>query len=185
MFFEHVPGVYSIDDLDTDQDLMDRLNSGKGPLMPPQSTDYINIQVLFGGTTPSKVDQDVSGVNNMSRAEALALRYLFISQANLDDGDMYSYDEDLEDWVDDFNDDAEYIKVYAYTSTALERGFQGNLGDDLILIQIGIALLICYSVFVLSSAHPIRSRAALAMAGVGSVMLAYIEALGFGTYMGF
>ena len=98
--------------------------------------------------------------------------------------DYEEWDPDIEDWVEDFNDDAKYIKVYAYTTTAVRRGMNAGIVDEILYVQIGLALIIVYSLLVLGRTHPFRSRTALAMSGVMGVAFAYIEAIGLGTYIG-
>ena len=51
-------------------------------------------------------------------------------------------------------------------------------------MPIGVTLLILYGTFILGKLHPVHSRAVLAAIGLGSVMMAYIEALGVSMYFG-
>ena len=74
--------------------------------------------------------------------------------------------------------------MYAYTSSAIRRGLAAGVVDNLIVIQIAFALIIFYSLMVFGRPHPFRSRTALAVSGIVSVVFAYVEALGLGTYLG-
>jgi len=183
-FVEISYGTYSLEGLTSDADLLARVQTGKGPTYSPSSPDYINIDSVFGGTSPSNIVQnDATGANNLTKAKAAKIRYLVTGDPDIRD-EYLEWDPDIEDYVDDFNDDASYIKIYPYTVSAIRRGLRSGLGEDITKVQIGIALIVLYSLLIFGRSHPFRSRVALAISGIISVAFAYIEAIGFGTYCG-
>jgi predicted RND superfamily exporter protein len=139
---------------------------------------------MFGGTDPKEITVQTNGANDLRSAKAIKLSYVIDGDEDIFD-ELRGYDEELEDYVDDFNDDAKYIKIYPMTATSVDRAIEEGYYDDLELLNVGFVLLILYSFVVLGQLHPTRSRAVLSFAGIICVAFAIIEAIGLGIYCGF
>jgi hypothetical protein len=48
--------------------------------------------------------------------------------------ELEDYEIDVEDWLDEFNDKAKYIKVYPNLNTAIDRALLSTFEDDLELL---------------------------------------------------
>jgi hypothetical protein len=98
--------------------------------------------------SPEEVTITVAGTNDLTEASAMLLNYLIKGDKDLFE-DLKDYEEEIEDFVDDFNSNAKYIKVYPATFTSINRAVTGSYYDDMKLLQIGVILLVLYSFVVL------------------------------------
>ena len=182
-FFRTTSGEYVIDVINDNQ-LLERINSGKGypALYPEGSSSYINVESMFGTTEPSEITINEDGINNVQKAAAISWTYYFNAQ---EDEEYYEgYDVEWEKFIDEFNSNSEHIELYLYSSTGISRGLEGTLTGDLMLVQIGIVLIILYTFLVVGKLYTYNSRLGVSLVGLIGIFMAYVEALGLGTYFG-
>ena len=96
--------------------------------------------------------------------------------------DIWDLEEAIEEFVKTYP--SKLLHFYSRHDSTWDRDFDESLNDDMNLMPIGVTLLILYGTFILGKLHPIHSRAVLAVLGLGSVMIAYVEALGLSMYFG-
>ena len=95
---------------------------------------------------------------------------------------MEDFENAIEGFVKGYTSDI--LSFHSLHVSTWNRDFEESLNDDISLMPIGVTLLILYGTFVLGKMHPVHSRAVLAAIGLGTVILAYIEALGVSMYFG-
>jgi hypothetical protein len=85
------------------------------------------VDSIFGGTTPKEVTQQNTGANDVRQAEAFKLSYLIASDYD-DRDDLSEYELEVEDFVDDFNDNAKYIEIFPFTTRSISRAISNTIG---------------------------------------------------------
>ena len=140
---------------------------------------------MFGATTPSEVTiNSVTGTNNIQEAEAIEWTF-YIKYLDLSREKRYEFEENYEKYVDSFNENSQYITVYSYTNGAINRQNDDDVERDIRLITIGVVVIIFLSFYILGSLNTYQSRTFVAVFGVVSVGIAYVEAMALGAICGF
>ena len=75
------------------------------------------------------------------------------------------------------------MKLYVWTSTGIFRAARENAEGDLAFIAVGIVLIIIYTLIVLGKCYTYNSRLFVAMFGIISVLIAYVEAMALASYL--
>lgn len=76
------------------------------------------------------------------------------------------------------------ITIEPWTIVIYERTLDEGLVNDRVIVNISIVLLVCYSLLVLGTCHPVGCRATAAAVGVVSTLMAYAASYGLCCIMG-
>jgi len=185
-FWEGSPGNYEdLNKLSSTEELLQKINSGKGnkDSYPLDSPKYINVERMFGGTVPENFQTFANGTNNVQEAQAISWFY-FLKQQNDIEQLLWDYEKDWENFAEEFNQNSTYCNIYLWTFSGVPRGFDEAVNSDLLLVQIGIILIVSWCMLALFRPSTYESRILVSLAGVASVGVAYLEAVGFAAFLG-
>jgi len=165
--------------------VLEQINSGKSI---SNSSRTISIENMFGHTNPSTLTVNESGsgpVYNLVSAKAMRWNYFLSNIKDLANDEVYDkWESEFMDVVKRFNASQSVVILHVQTFHAFLEAFRESIGGDLILLQIGIFLIIGYSMFVISKFQTIRAKVFLALMGVASVGMAYASSYGLASYFG-
>lgn len=125
------PTVYDISSVETDEQLLAQINSGRNT-----NGGLVNARFMFGDPEPLHFVDEVDGTNNLTRSSGVFF-YLPLESSDDFEDDVNDFEIEMEDFFDDFNDDAKFIKARGITYSGVSRG-----AVKMIALNTGIILVV-------------------------------------------
>ena len=124
------------------RNVLEKVNSGKGTsdLYPPDSSYFIPVSRMFGGTSPDIVTTREDGTNNIQSAEALKWEF-YVKKSVFSYDFMESFEEKYERYSKVFSETSKYVSVHVSTNTSINRDLEEVFSRDSRLIYVGLILI--------------------------------------------
>lgn len=136
---------------------------------------------MFGGKTPEG-PPNIDGSNNLREAKAINWIY---ELGNTHSDEFYmEFETKMEDFAQEFSNSSPLIEVYWYTFSSIENNSNLAMKEDEMLFKIGIIIVLVYVLVSVGRLHTQSSRLLIGVAGLGCIGIAFVEAIGFGSFLG-
>jgi len=182
--------TFDLTPFETDEDLVRKIQTGKGDPTLYSDLEFISIESVFAGTMPRIVDQSASvGSNNIESAvvsqvitSKLDIRRM--EKLDLDDEWLTDFELMLEEKVISFNEESKHLQVYVFTRAALLESLKSDVSDDVVLFSIAVGLVGVYTLLALGGLSPIHMRCTLTLMGLLCIGLAASSGIAITFYFG-
>ena len=127
-FWRTTSNTYDLSGYTTDAQIVAKINTGKGDasLYPPASQNFISINGMFGGTTPTSVTTTASGTNNLQQAQAI--KYLYFLKNDKSAEERYkTFEQKIEDNINSWINGQSDLNAYISTLNAINRAFSTDI----------------------------------------------------------
>lgn len=179
--YEKYNDTYNMTSYRDDNDLLEKIQSGKGD--QDIYTNFVNLypNLFFFDTVPKEIDQNVqTGKNNIEFARATQWAY-FIDEGrnqNYTDSMYLVWEKFAEEAAIEFNKESKHIRIQLLTANGIREAFLVGVKDDLVLIQIATFLVGGYTILFLGSCSPIHCRALSSLVGLLCIGISYFSGFG-------
>jgi len=150
----------------SDSDLLKLVQTGK------VGGQKIELDGLIGGTSPEKITQNDDGTNDLKTAKAAMLGYTY-SFGDYKQEELFNVEKALEEQAKELNKDSKFVNIYLFTPNGLKESFEGDMTNDLGLVQVSVSLVAVYCIIFMGGCSPIHFRSAAAGIALLCVGLSY------------
>lgn len=133
---------------------------------------------MLGGSQPKIITTHADGSNNVEIAKAATWDYYLKDGDEDDDFFYWDFEDELENFVDDFNDSSKYVNFYIYTLSGVPRGIYSGLTDEMIYVAAFIAVLSFLFIFAQLRLYTKFSRMLFSLIVIFVNELSYYEGTG-------
>ena len=191
--YDYAREDYDLQTYRTDEELVRKVRTGKGDESNERYQGLgqnLFIQLIFGGTTPRRVEQDfIFGPNDLTAARACRFVMEMNGQAKAQGYTRMWIERDFMIWltneVDAWGQTSEYITTRAFNGEVWEADLLGTLGEEIGIMMIALLLIYAYSCLVLGNCSPVHLRVVSAMVGLCCVGLSVTAGYGLASALGY
>lgn len=179
--YERWNDTYNISRYDNDQELIDKIQTGKGDPYLYKNFRIIFLDTMLGGTTPEEPDQDTfTGVNDIEYAKAAKVYWVLdTDRAGVSDKWATAWEKHIETTIEKYSDAHPLIRFQMFTLGGFIDIFEADFLDDAVLLLVALCMVQGYCYLMLGNCSPIHCRCCLASVGLLCVMISITAGGGF------
>ena len=128
-FWRKADSTFDFGTDDTDMEILATINAGSGLSESYPTGTYVNIEGLFGGTTPEgeKLTQSSTGSNNLETASAVMIHYWLDDENFSNEDGTRLMETEMQETIKKLSEENTDLEFYYWSVGSLSQAFAGDI----------------------------------------------------------